>query len=61
MRFAHRMADFNRANLVALQHLEMVDTWVEKNQNNIRKKYIDQGRQRTEGEIIREHNSSFLR
>ena len=34
--FAHRMADFNRANLVALQHLEMVDTWVENHKSTIK-------------------------
>ena len=39
----------------------MVDTWVEKHKLTIKQKYIGQaGRQRTEGEIIREHNSSFL-
>jgi len=59
--YARRRADFNRANLVALQHIEIVDTWLEKHQSMIKKKYTDQGKQRTEGEIIREHNSSFLR
>ena len=58
---ACRRTDFNRANLVALQHIEMVDTWVEKHKSMIKKKYTEQGKRRNEGEIIREHNSSFLR
>ena len=58
---ASRRTDFNRANLVALQHIQIVDTWVEKHKSLIEKKYTDQGKRRTEGEIIREHNSSFLR
>ena len=33
----------------------------EKHKSLIEKKYTDQGKRRTEGEIIREHNSSFLR
>ena len=59
--FEKRRVDFNRANLVALQHLEMVDPWCKEHENIIRKKYIDQGRERTDGEVIREHNSTFLR
>lgn len=58
---ACRRTDFNRANLVALQHIVMVDTWVKRHKSTIKKKYTEQGKRRTEGEIIREHNSSFLR
>ena len=47
--------------MVALQHLEMVDPWCKEHENIIRKKYIDQGRERTDGEVIREYNSTFLR
>ena len=59
MDFEGRRADFDRANLVALQHIDMVDDYLTKHQNSIRKKYSDRGKTRTEGEIIREHNSSF--
>ena len=45
---------------MALQHIQIVDTWVEKHKCLIEKKYTDQRKRRTEGEIIREHNS-FLR
>src|ERR1041385_5424391 len=41
--FEKRLVDFNRANLVALQHLEMVDPWCKEHENIIRKKYTDQG------------------
>ena len=57
--FQGRRADFDRANLVALQHLDMVDDYLTEHMNTIRKKYSDMGRTRTEGEIIKEHNSSF--
>ena len=60
MYHASRRTDFNRANLVALQHIQIVDTWVEKHKSLIEKKYTDQGKWRKEGEIIIEHNSSFL-
>ena len=33
---ACRRTDFNRANLVALQHIEIVDTWVEKHKSTIK-------------------------
>ena len=51
--FEGRRADFDRANLVALQHLDMVDDYLTEHQNSIRKKYSDRGKTRTEGEIIR--------
>jgi hypothetical protein len=54
-----RRADFDRANLVVLQHLEVVDPWLIEHKSMIVKKYLDRGQQKTEGEIIREHNSSF--
>jgi len=57
--FNDRRADFDRANRVALQHIELVDPWLAEPKIFIAKKYSDLGRPRTEGEIIREHNSSF--
>ena len=56
-----RRADFDRANLVALQHLEVVDPWLEKHKSFIGKKYSDRGQHRTDVEIIKEHNTSFTR
>ena len=47
--FDFRRADFDRANLVALQHLELVDPWVPKHKRLIEKKYSDRGIQRTQG------------
>ena len=49
--FAGRLTDFDRANLVVLQHLEVVDHWLEEHKRIIRKKYRNLGRQRTEAEI----------
>ena len=54
-----RRPDFNRANLVALQHLEVVDPWLEEHKSFIAKQYSDRGQERTDAEITREHNSRF--
>jgi hypothetical protein len=44
-----RRADFDRANLVVLQHLEVVDPWLREHKSMIAKKYSDRGsRGRTE-------------
>ena len=61
MNHSGRRADFDRANLVALQHIEMVDQWTEEHKKLIAKNYSDRGMTRTDGEIIKEHNSTFLR
>ena len=57
---ACRSTDFNRANLVALQHIDVVDPWLKKHKSMIAKKYSDQGMVRTEGDIIKEHNRYFM-
>jgi hypothetical protein len=36
-----RCADFYRANLVALQHLKVVDPWLREHKSMIAKKYSD--------------------
>ncbi|KAK1621385.1 hypothetical protein QYE76_026902 [Lolium multiflorum] len=59
--FKDRIADFERANLVALQHIDVVDPWVVEHKTFIAKTYNDQGQQRTDGDIIKEHNSTFTR
>src|SRR3954471_2912421 len=50
--FMGRLADFERANLVALQHIDVVDPWVVENKIFIEKTYNDRGQQRTEGDIL---------
>jgi hypothetical protein len=59
--FDLRLADFERVCLVALQHIEVVDPWIIEHKRIIAKKYSDRGQPRTSGEIIREHNSYFMR
>jgi hypothetical protein len=54
-----RLADFERACLVALQHIELVDPWIIGHKRIIANKYSDRGQPQTSGEIIREHNSYF--
>jgi hypothetical protein len=54
--YSGRRADFDRANLVVLQHIQMVNPWLAKHKTIIAANYLSQ---RTEGEILREHNSSF--
>jgi hypothetical protein len=54
--YSGRHADFDRANLVVLQHIQMVDPWQTKHKTMIARKYMSQ---RMEGEIVREHKSSF--
>jgi hypothetical protein len=56
-----RSADFDIANLVALQHIEVVDPWLEKHKSSIAKKYSDLGQHRKESKITREHNKFFTR
>ena len=57
--YESRRTDFDRANLVALQHLEVVDPWLEEHKSFIAKQYSDRGQKWTDAEIIREHNSRF--
>jgi hypothetical protein len=57
--FTGRLTNFDRANLVALQHMKLVDPWVEEHKSSIAKMYSDRGKLRTEGAIIKEHNSHF--
>src|SRR4051812_41152232 len=56
----YRRNDFDRANLVVLQHLDVVDPFVTLHKETIAKKYHDQGLRRTDAEVTREHNSTFL-
>jgi hypothetical protein len=53
-----RRADFNRAHLVALQHIEDLEPWVEEHKTMIKN---SARKPTTEEEIFRAHNSSFVR
>ncbi|KAK1676979.1 hypothetical protein QYE76_037827 [Lolium multiflorum] len=51
-----RTSDFDRANLVALQHIDLIDPWLKEHKTMIE----NSGKpMMTEAEIYREHNSSF--
>ncbi|KAK1667113.1 hypothetical protein QYE76_055272 [Lolium multiflorum] len=53
-----RTSDFDRANLVALQHIDLIDPWLKEHKTMIE----NSGKpMMTEAEIYREHNSSFVR
>ena len=41
-----RCLDFDRAHRVALQHIEVVDPWVEEHKSFVEQKFIDLGRPR---------------
>ena len=56
-----RQNDLDRANLVVLQHLDVLEDFVTLHKETIVKKYRDRGVHRTDAEVIREHNSTFLR
>ena len=61
MDYSDRRNDFDRANLVVLQHLDVVDDYVTLHKETIAKKYRDQGMCKTDTEVTVEHNSTFLR
>ena len=56
-----RKDDFERAHRVALQHLKLIETWVEQHKCSLEKYYSKLGRPRKKGDVTREHNSSFTR
>jgi hypothetical protein len=58
--YSDRCNDFERANLVVLHHLHVVDPFVALHKETIAKKYRDRGLWRTDAEVTREHNSTFL-
>ena len=57
--FKGRRPDYDRAHRVALQHIQLVDPWVDKHKSLIDKRFNDTGRRRTRGDVTREHNSTF--
>ena len=56
-----RQNDLDRANLVVLQHLDVLEDFVTLHKETITKKYRDRGVHRTDVEVIREHDSTFVR
>ena len=44
-----------------LQHLKLTEHWVEQHKILIEQNYVDLGRQRKKSDVIRGHNSSFMR
>ena len=57
--FKGRRPDYDRAHRVVLQHIQLVDLWVDKHKSLIDKRFNDTGRRRTRGDVTREHNSTF--
>jgi hypothetical protein len=55
-----RRPDFVWAHLVVLEHIKLVDPWVEEHKSFVEQKFIDLGRPRKKGDITREHNSRFM-
>ena len=53
--------DLDRANLVVLQHLDVLEDFVALHKEIITKNYHDCGVHRKDSEVIREHKSTFLR
>jgi hypothetical protein len=53
--YSDRRNDFERANLVVLHHLPVVDTFVALHKETIAKKYRDRGLCWTDAEVTREH------
>ena len=58
--YSDRRNDFDRANLVVLQHLDVVDDYVAQHKETIAKKYRDKGMLKTDDEVTVEHNATFL-
>ena len=56
--YSDRRSDFDRANLVGLQHLDEVDPFVALHKEIIANKYRDRGVCRTDAEVTREQNST---
>ena len=56
-----RREDLDRAHRVALQHLQLIEPWVEEHKILIERNYMKLGRQRKNGDVSKHHNSSFTR
>ena len=59
--YSDRRNDFDRANLVVLQHLDVVDDYVAQHKESIAKKYRDKGMLKMDDEVTVEHNATLLR
>jgi hypothetical protein len=58
--YSDRRNDFEKANLVVLHHLPVVDPFVALHKETIAKKYRDRGLCRMDAKVTREHNSTFV-
>ena len=58
--YSDRRNDFDRANLVVLQHIDALDDYVTLHKETIAKKYRDHGMCKTDVEVTVEQNSTFL-
>ena len=59
--YSDRRNDLDRANLVVLQHIDVVDDYVAQHKETIAKKYRDKGMLKMDDEVTVEHNATFLR
>ncbi|KAK1626767.1 hypothetical protein QYE76_001082 [Lolium multiflorum] len=57
----NRRNDFDRAHRVALQHLKLIEPFVQEHKSMVEQNYIDMGRPRKMGDVTKKHNSSFTR
>ncbi|KAK1692042.1 hypothetical protein QYE76_008739 [Lolium multiflorum] len=57
----NRRDDFDRAHRVALQHLKLIEPFVQEHKSMVEQNYIDMGRPRKMGDVTKKHNSSFTR
>ena len=53
--------DFERAHRVALQHLQLIEIWVEQHKCLLEQEFIKLGRPRKKADVTRAHNSTFTR
>jgi hypothetical protein len=54
-----RHNDFDRAHMVVLRYLQVVDPWVTKHKQIIKQSYDDRGQHRSDDQILREQNIHF--
>ena len=59
MDIQNRRDDFDRAHTVVLQQADIITPWQQTHKDTLKREHAMAGRQRTEAQIIREHNSKF--
>src|SRR3954467_4560341 len=58
--YSGRRTNFDRANLVVSQHLQMIDPFLALHKDIIEKYHLDKGITKTDAELTIKHNSYFL-